>query len=259
VKKRHYETYQPPFTNMADVHLRARQKGGWHLERITISEGAALRAWVSFVTTGSWGVAHIAPGKFVCLVELSKKERVVMSDTPAERRTNLHFVAQARGHVVIAGLGVGMVIVPLVQTPAVTHLTVVEKERDVIDLVEPGLRRYLGAAASKLDVIHSDVFDFTPSLKFDTVWFDIWPTIEPKHLTQIASLKRRFGRWYLKENGWMGAWCEGMLREALRTEKFLLSWWKRLLRATAENDQPTLVRWLAKVYRRDMRLAMMMD
>ncbi len=65
---------------------------------------------------------------------------VMMSDTDMELRTNREPVRDARGDVLIGGLGLGMITLPILLNPAVTSVTVIELSQDVIDLVEPHLR-----------------------------------------------------------------------------------------------------------------------
>lgn len=56
------------------------------------------------------------------------KKQVVMSDTPMEKHTNQEFLDAAHGDVLIAGLGIGLIVMPLLDDPEITSITVVEKE-----------------------------------------------------------------------------------------------------------------------------------
>ncbi|MCV5648158.1 hypothetical protein OFN55_36090, partial [Escherichia coli] len=74
----------------------------------------------------------IPPGRYR---RLSNGWDVVMSNTPMEIRTCQDFIERATGRVLINGLGLGMVLHAILQKDDVTHVTVIEKEQDVINLV----------------------------------------------------------------------------------------------------------------------------
>ena len=70
-----------------------------------------------------------------------------------------------REHVLVAGLGLGLIVHTLHQNSKVTRITVVEKERDVIDLLFPHLPH------EKLVVEHGDFWDWDEPA--DGVFFDL--------------------------------------------------------------------------------------
>ena len=133
----------------------------------------------------------------------------VMSDAEMEKTENLSFVLNARGHILIGGLGLGMIVVAILKFKPneVASITVIEKEQDIIKLILPHLKKL--DAPHKITVVHGDIFQFTPpqNAKYDTIWFDIWNTICGDNWPAIKTLKRRFRR-FLAQNGWMKAWAE---------------------------------------------------
>lgn len=141
-----------------------------------------------------------APGTYKRLVH--DKRGIVMSDTDAEIADFLSFVLDARGHVAVAGLGLGVVTQALLARPEVKHVTVVEIDRDVIKLVKPYLE------CDRLTVVRADIFKWVPSRKFDWVWFDIWDDICGDHVVQIDHLKDRYKAFARKRF----AWCEREMR-----------------------------------------------
>jgi hypothetical protein len=150
---------------------------------------------------------YVPPGKYARLVV---GKHLMMSDTLMEQSTNSHAVYRANGDVLIAGMGLGVMLIPVCRKPEVRSVLVIEKSADVIALVEPHVRAHLGADAAKLTVINMDIFDFYPpkGQKWDVLWFDIWPTVCEDNLDGLATLKRRFCKRLNKENPqcWMGAW-----------------------------------------------------
>jgi hypothetical protein len=167
------------------------------------------------------GLEYVKAGRYVQL--FVKGEGLVMSDTRMERFSNISVVSDATGDVLIAGLGLGLIVIPICLKDRVRSVTVIEKSQAVIDLVEPRLRKHLGDSASKLTVICEDIFEWKPpkGQKWETIWFDIWPTICGDALPEIARLKQRF-KMRVRRNGdgwFFRAWMEEHLRAERRREQ----------------------------------------
>lgn len=129
----------------------------------------------------------------------------MMSDLSYEHSTCEELVQRAQGQVLIAGLGLGMILHPILAKSDVTSVTVIEKYADVIDLIHPTL-----PVTSKLKIHQADVFDWTPpaDARFDVIWFDIWPDIGVARLSEMAELHRRFEPYLNRSNPdcWMELW-----------------------------------------------------
>lgn len=140
--------------------------------------------------------------------------RMMMSDTNMEQRTNRTVIRMARGHVLISGLGVGMILVPILDKPEVTKVTVLEKYQDVIDLVSPHLTH------PKLEIIQADVFDYRPAkgTKYDVIYHDIWPVLSTNDLVAMTKLHRKYGR-YLATGGWQESWRRDDLKKQQKAAK----------------------------------------
>lgn len=143
-----------------------------------------------------------------------------MSDTRHERITNFEIVRQARGNVLIAGLGLGMILHPILAKPEVTHVTVVERERDVIRLIAPTLplkRRDNGV--SRWTIEHGDIDTWRPAddTRYNTIYFDIWPTVSLDNYPQMKALVRAF-RKYRAPGAWVRCWAVDEVRSQAREE-----------------------------------------
>lgn len=153
---------------------------------------------------------YCPPGGYA---QLFVNGQLVMSDTRHEHISNIDAVIRSRGHVFIAGLGLGMICHPIARKPKVSKITVIEKSQGVIDLVGPTL-------PDKVEVIRADIFDFKPEkgTKYDTIYFDIWPNMCTDYLPEMGKLLRRF-RKHLTEGGWINCWCRKTLQAQKRKER----------------------------------------
>lgn len=144
---------------------------------------------------------------------------LMMSDTNMEHRTNRHAVNCATGDVLIAGLGLGMIVLPIAAKQNVTSVTVVEKYLDVIEGVGRKLFPAMGLDSSKLTICHGDIMAWRPpkGVKYDCIYFDIWPHKCTDNLKQMAKLHQSF-KSRLKGNCWMDSWCKKELKARKRQE-----------------------------------------
>lgn len=156
---------------------------------------------------------RVHEGKYVRLIVNGE---LMMSDTGMERYSNTDFIQSANGKVLIAGLGVGMVLHNILENPNVNEVIVIEKYQDVIDLVADKFK------SDKLKIICKDIFDFVPEKgeKYDTIYFDIWASINTDNLEQIKTLHNRFKNKLNRDNPncWMNSWMKEYLQQEKRKE-----------------------------------------
>lgn len=132
---------------------------------------------------------------------LSHKHRgIVMSDTIPEIDDLRPYRHLLRGHVLISGLGLGMVIHILTKikqhSDALTSITVLEKDADVIALTADHYRK----SDPRVTVIHADALIWTPpkNAVYDAAWHDIWDEICEDNRPQMTALRRRYQRYVVK-------------------------------------------------------------
>lgn len=154
---------------------------------------------------------YVYPGKYA---RLRIHGSLVMTDTDMEQRTSARFVRMATGDVLVAGLGLGMILLPAARKENVRSILVVEKYQDVIDSVLPQIKSFLKPEeAAKIAVVCEDILIWKApkGFKFDCIYFDIWPNICTENLKQIAKLHCRFkGR--LKGDRFMDSWARDILK-----------------------------------------------
>lgn len=191
---------------MAD-RITPGKKGVAELSVFEVSNADAEFSKLRMVVTGGREQA-VPAGKYA---KLQVHGQLMMTDTPMEQRTNETLIRRAKGEVLIAGLGVGMVLEPLLKKAEVTSILVVEKFQDVIDLVSPSFKEAI--EDERLHVLCEDVFEFRPldDWLWDTVYFDIWPTVCEDNLAEMERLHNMF-RFHLASSGWMSSWEYNRLR-----------------------------------------------
>lgn len=181
------------------------KSGDWKIERYTVTDMDALM----FNIRNDLRLEsdrNIKPGTYT---RLMCKSTVVMSDTPAEKGDHIQFFEQAKGQILINGLGLGYAIEVCCRKPKVKHITVIEKSPDVIKLSGTHyLRRY----PDKLTIIQADAFDWEPpkGKRYDVVWHDIWNNNCSDNLVEMDQLEQK----YDGIADWQGSWdretCEYM-------------------------------------------------
>jgi len=199
------KVYDDVFPDLCKIYPPHTKVGTAVVKHFEITRSGALRYMLA-------NLEGIETGKFVGLY--IDKLGVVMSDTRMERYSCIGFVRQAKGNVLVAGLGLGMVLFPLRGADGVKKITVLEKNGDVIKIVSPYV------AHQKIEIVQADVYDWTPpqGASYDTIWFDIWHGRCTDNLKQMTVLHRRY-RKYLAQGGYMDSWYRDELRRIRRREQ----------------------------------------
>lgn len=148
---------------------------------------------------------------------------IMMSDTPMERNTNRDFIQKANGDVIIFGLGLGLVILPLLKKENVKSILVVELYQDLIDLVEPILKKH--DTENKLSIIQGDCFEIHKNIpkekKFDSVYGDIWIEICTDNYEEMKTLTKNWKSRINRENSnaFIDHWMKDYLKKQIAQEK----------------------------------------
>lgn len=190
------------------VQLESGRKGNWTLKTFTVNEKQSeLTFNKALVTYGNRG--FVPRGTYTILTH---KKDTVMSDSPDEISDHLPFFDAAKGHVLVGGLGIGLCIQSLQDKRGVESLTILEKSKDVIDLVG---RQYQERIGNWLKIVHCDVFDFVPERHYDAIWMDIWTPIGSENIPEMDALRAK----YQPCCDWFDCWLEERCRDMKRIEK----------------------------------------
>jgi len=175
-------------------NLPLRTCGNWRIEQRTFSEAEASACQLHAAINGNR--RYTPAGTYVGLL---RGEHVIMSNTPDELHDLYLLKWNAKGHVLIAGLGLGCAVDVALAAPDVSEVTVIEQSLDVIELVAHSF------TDSRLTILQGDIFTWRPpkGQRYGAAWFDIWDDICEDNLAEMAKLHRRFAR----VADWKGSWC----------------------------------------------------
>jgi spermidine synthase len=98
---------------------------------------------------------------------------VVMSDSVYEKELNREVVEKAHGDILSLGFGLGILLQLFEPNPAVTSITIIELNQEVLDLVMSQLH-----LSPKTRVILANALDWIPDRQFDIIYDDCDITIE---------------------------------------------------------------------------------
>jgi hypothetical protein len=125
-----------------------------------------------------------------------------------DHREVMEQIRRRGGRVLIHGLGLGMILKFALAQDNVSHVDVVELDREVIELVgryyrDPRLTLHQGDARS---------YRWPRGSRWTVVWHDIWGDYEVENLKEMAALHRSFAR----RADWQGSWSREHLLKKRR-------------------------------------------
>lgn len=185
------------YKKMAEI-LKEGKVGNYSLEKFTITDKDFMAHYKMGISNGNY-------------IRLRHKGECVMSDTDMEKRTNYSFCRKAHGDILIGGLGLGLIVLAIQENPKVSHIAIIEKAPEVIELVGNQL-----PLNGKVEIINADVFDWKPSKgkKYNCIYMDIWNWINSDiYKKEMIPLTRRF--------------CHYLVSKDIDPERFMDCWAKR--------------------------------
>jgi len=173
----HLSTFPAFETDLFVPHYRPLSRGDWELQVTPMA-----------LVPGYWS----GPVLVENMATLVRGGRTWMSITPMELESQQIGVRLAHGHVLIFGLGMGWAAAACACLPAVTAVTVVENDPDVLALHdELDLFAQLpDAARAKLRLIEADAYDYFPDRPVDLLMPDIWlPLVNDGRLDEVRRMQ----------------------------------------------------------------------
>lgn len=182
--------------------------------------------------SGLWGVSGM-PVLMRNSSENGERWETWMSLSPHEIESQELGCRYAVGHTAVMGLGMGWVAVNMALNPAVTLVTVVERDPEVIELfAQSGALDGLSAEiADKIRIVRADALEWKPDKPVDFLYADIWRCLEePQTLDDVRRMQANVG------TGSIYFWGQELAIHTL-AEKGAAAWsgdpeWKDVLRHT---------------------------
>lgn len=174
-----------------------------------IARGLVTHEFIEKVRMSNSSIENLAdyyePGK-EHLFLISKTEGVMMSDYPDERITNQKFIENAHGDILIFGLGIGLIVFPLLNESDVRSITIVEKDSELPNLVGPVIKTI--DSMGKVTILNGDAFEYADKLdkKYDTIYFDIWARITDESFEEMEELHKLYRPLLKNEDGYIDSW-----------------------------------------------------
>lgn len=187
------------YTQIMKSVLKEGKCGAFELKRRVIPKGKILQTYKKEIGMFRDEFAEDYP--IMALTEGNKEDMTTwMSDTPFEIECMKDVIEFARGDVLICGLGIGLLPTLIKDKPEVKSITVVELEKDVIDLVWNQIK------TDKMRIINADAIKFLADAaeKFDTIHIDLWADIvQPyKIIDRVTAIAQKL----LNEDGKVFCW-----------------------------------------------------
>ncbi|NDJ53145.1 MAG: hypothetical protein GYB68_08695 [Chloroflexi bacterium] len=144
-------------------------------------------------------------------IVMHEDERLWMSDVPQERLMMFKNAARSRGRILVGGLGVGLY--PQYAMALASRLHIVEVSSEVRHVVGPIVE--IAAAAYQVDLTFTvdtieSVLEDDHSGPYDTIFLDVWDTINPLHLPWINGLRDQALQ-IVKPDGQVLLWGYGLM------------------------------------------------
>lgn len=193
------------FYDLKDIYPSDLDSPTYRITRQVLSDKTVkTQKTRSLLTNQAWTTDHLkANFEYVKLVHIDKYcDSIMMSDTPMERSTNKDFISNANGDVLIFGLGLGLIILPLLNAEDVKSITVIEIDKNLIKIVSPVLSQH--DKKGKLNIVHRDCFEFYKDIpknkKYDCIYGDIWAEICSDNYLDMKKLNKRYMHRINKDN-----------------------------------------------------------
>lgn len=178
------------FAPLRTPNYRHSQVGSWALAEEPFLMGGGP------VVAGYWNLVVPLYQNWV----LREDGRIWMSLSPMELESQGYQARLAKGHVIVAGLGMGVLAWNLLQNPRVDRITIVEKNEDVVKLMAEALPDLL--EDDKTEVVLQDAKTYAPTFEADVLIADIWPLLGATEA--VADVKLMLANTRVKRVAWWG-------------------------------------------------------
>jgi len=138
--------------------------------------------------------------------------KAMMSDLETETITNQKFLDNVKGDVLIFGLGLGLIVFPILLDESIRTIDIVEIDTGLIEYVGNIIKKEY--KFDKVNIINADLRDYhnVISKNYDTIYFDIWEFVGETEIEEINQLHKTYLP-FLNKNGWMDSWRSEKMKQ----------------------------------------------
>jgi hypothetical protein len=130
---------------------------------------------------------------------LNNDGKFILSNSNSMLKFYKPYLDEINGETLFFGLGLGLLILPLLNDPSVTKIDIVEIDTNVIDYVYNKKIKPLDIN-NKINIINQNAFNFTTTNTYDYILIDIWSEKNQSVINDMNFLKDKFIT-NLNENG----------------------------------------------------------
>ena len=194
-----------------DYHRRLPQyrettAGPWRLRHVAIDPDKMM---LSYDQLNVRFQRHTPAAATVPVLERTDPEGTFpwMSTTDMELATMSDQIEEARGHVLVAGLGMGIFPLLIASNPRVESITVIEIDPHVIRISQPYLtNRKITIVNQSLEEYAANRTAASHATPYDYCFIDIWATIQESYVAEPAV--RSLAAPLMQEHGTVAVWCQ---------------------------------------------------
>ncbi len=165
------EYHTPPYEPLKVPEYRLGKYGEWKLEDI---KTPIIRGYFT---------SYQSVTNNYCLC---RGKTLWMSLTPMELESQSHHALAAKGHTVLMGLGMGLLLYNVLLRNDIDKVTVLENDPDIIELFYQITNATAWQNWDKVSIIVADAFTWIPSEQIDYLAVDIWPALGDENLRNDA-------------------------------------------------------------------------
>jgi hypothetical protein len=177
--------------------IKPQSFGPWTIKRVQVTDLSGLQRALFLNSIGfpSYTLLYHTSLK---TMHISDEGEVVMEDSAKELRRHLPIWMTASGRILVTGLGLGCVVRGLLANQRVEHVTAVEIDRRILDLVGPEFE-----PDPRMRLIHGDALQVEfGSEKFNYAWHDLWTDGDRSLQVLHAQLMAKFKRNAVRQGAW---------------------------------------------------------
>jgi hypothetical protein len=130
---------------------------------------------------------------------VTKDSNFTISNSLQTLKSYKQYLDSFYGDVLISGLGLGVLILPLLDDVTITKIDIVESDASIINYVYTNRLKNLDGF-NKINIINGDIFTININNNYDYILLNNWVKYDNNTLSEVETLKTKYTP-NLKENG----------------------------------------------------------